>query len=72
MVPGCLETFGLQAACEGIFPLQQVGGQVAQDGQVFRADGRLWEEQGHVLMEIFLVVFDLDDIIGVYLDNRLG
>jgi hypothetical protein len=36
MVPGGFETLGLQAAFEGIFPFQQVGGQMAQGGQIFR------------------------------------
>ena len=178
MVPCRLETFGLHAAFEGIFPFKHVGRQVAQDGQIFRAMvfadaavvfpesniqapmqavfdtpvfsdglgdggglvfeagdeiggfsrglainfplpdrhadgvnprpvvfprepadlvggeippgfdaamlpingfagvegaiGRLLEEQGDVLMEVFLIVFDLDDIIGLPCDNRLG
>jgi hypothetical protein len=33
---------------------------------------RLLEEQGDVLTELFLIVFDLDDIIGLRVDNGLG
>ena len=36
------------------------------------AIGRLLEEQGDVLTELSLIVFDLDDIIGLCFDNRLG
>jgi len=37
MVPDCLETSGLQAALEGIFPFQHIGGHMAQNGQIFRS-----------------------------------
>ena len=178
MVPCCFETFGLNAAFEGIFPFKHVGRHVAQDSQIFRtmvfaytavvfseryiqapvqavfdtpvcsdgigdvgglvfeagdekggfgrglainfpfpdshadgvntrplvffrkpadivggeippgfdaamlpingfesvegAIGRLLEEQSDVLTELPLIVFDLDDIIGLRVDNRLG
>jgi hypothetical protein len=39
---------------------------------VERPRGRLLEEQGDVLMETFLGVFDLENIIGLCADNRLG
>jgi hypothetical protein len=36
------------------------------------ASGRHLEEQGDVFTELFLIVFDLDYIIGLCFDNRLG
>ena len=36
------------------------------------AIGRLLKEQGDIIMEPFLIVFDLDDIIGLCMDNRLS
>jgi hypothetical protein len=36
MVPRRFKTFGLNTALEGFFPLQQIGGHVAQDSKIFR------------------------------------
>ena len=30
------------------------------------------EEQGNILMETFLVVFDLEDVIGFFVDDGMG
>ena len=64
-------------------PVDITGGDILSgfDTTVFSIDcfakvggaiGGIFEEQGYIFMEVFLVVFDLDDVIGFFVDDGAG